>query len=343
LDNPFLQGISANRSLNRAKIVGLGELNPPDGIIGLRGYPGLSAEILHEKIRAQAADLNLNPNSPTLITDLENAFADPVVGWAASEIAQDFGIQLGYLLLMLKRGDAENRVARPEWDAAHWDYWAQVRNVMFGGGLMGGKFGRKAVIAASNVLAAHGYSRVNLQCSPFRSNIGLIGLARLVDKAARSALIFDFGQTSVKRAVVQLDEMGVKAVDPLASLPANCYVDGVNQLDSLARWQWMRNLIAESWRPVDALGIALATYLQNGTLSANHYDCYGCLHELTDDFSSFMRQQLRDEYAIDVPIALFHDGAAAAAAHAELNGVVITVGTALGIGFPEEVTVQRKA
>ncbi len=343
MPNPFLQYDPSARSLNRAKIVALSGLNPPDGIIGMRGYPGLSAESLQQKIRAQASNLNLNPNSLTLIRDLESAFSDPVVGWQASEIAQDYGIQLGYLLLMLKRGDAENRAARPDWTEAHWVYWAHVRNVMFGGGLMAGKFGRKALVAATNVLAAHGFPRMNLQASPYGGDIGLVGLAYLVregdtlrGESADSALLFDFGQTNVKRAVVELGEHGINAMQHLPPVRAECYERGANRLQPQARWEWMLNIIRESWHPVAAIGIALAAYLENGQPVASDNGCYGSLQQLTEHLPTFMRDQLRERLAIDVPITLCHDGTAAAAAHADLNGVVITLGTALGIGFPEE-------
>ncbi len=339
MNNPFLQGKASNRSLNRATIVTLDGINPPDGILGLRGYPSLSAAYLLRKIRAQAPHLNLNPDSPALIADLENAFSDPVFGHAAGRIAQDFGIQLGYLLLMLKRGDAANRAARPDWTDEHWTYWANVENVIFGGGVMGGRFGRKALFAATNLLATHGYPHVNLQLSPYRGDIGLVGLARAVD--VKSALAFDFGQTSVKRAVAQLSKDGI-ALEPMPSLPANCYKkEGGNLLGSQARWEWMLDVISTSWQPVEAIGISIATYLDNGYLSPTHTDCYGCLHELTDYLPTFMQNQLRKRHAIDIPITIIHDGTAAAAAHTDFNGVVITVGTALGVGFPEEMSARQ--
>lgn len=339
MNNPFLQDNAASRSLNRAHIVALEGLRPPAGIIGLRGYPGLSAANLLNNIRANAASLNLNPNSPTLIADLEKRFSDPAIGWEASEIAQDYGIQLGYLLLMLKRGDAENRAARPDWNDEHWAYWANVRNIVFGGGVMGGKFGRKALLAATDVLAAHGFPRVNLQLSPHRGDIGLVGLVRTVDSTAKTALLFDFGQTTVKRAVVRLNSDDSSTIKTRPAVPANCYyTDGQRQLDPTPRWEWLLDVIAQSWQPVDAIGISIATYLKNGYLPP-HGDCYGCLHAIIDHLPTSLRDQLRERYAIDVPLTIIHDGAAAAAAHTDLNGVVITVGTALGVGFPEEVSI----
>ena len=63
--------------------------------------------------------------------------------------------------------------------------------------------------------------------------------------------------------------------------------------------------------------------------------CYASLQLLTDHLESFMGAAIRSRLGTPVPLALMHDGTAAAAAYAGSPAtIVITLGTAIGSGFP---------
>src|SRR5262245_57791335 len=118
--NPFLGEGSLVRSLNRARIVELRGVRADERVIGKTGYELLSAESLGRQIADAADRLHLDPTTPDLMRRFDSCFDHPAARPDALRIARAYGRRLGCLLLMLKRGEAPNRAARPEWSDAHW-------------------------------------------------------------------------------------------------------------------------------------------------------------------------------------------------------------------------------
>ena len=61
----------------------------------------------------------------------------------AEQVARRFGRRLGLLLLMLKTGERENRLARDDWDDSCWEFWKALDTVILTGGLASGMLGRR--------------------------------------------------------------------------------------------------------------------------------------------------------------------------------------------------------
>src|SRR5215213_8277178 len=124
-------------SLNRVRIMDLPGLALDDDIRGRLAFDLLAPEAVAELVRGEAAALGLSEDvltAPTLLPahfDLCFVAADPVARAAAGRVAQRMGRRLAYLLLTLKRGDAVNRTARPDWDDAYWAHWAGVQRIWF--------------------------------------------------------------------------------------------------------------------------------------------------------------------------------------------------------------------
>ncbi len=344
--NPFLDGDNTVRSLNRAPLVALPGVAVDDGVLGRRGYDLISAAALTNAIAAAAPALGLDPAAPDLILRFDRCFDEAAARPRAETIARAFGRRLGFFLLMLRRGEAANRAARPEWSDAHWAYWSRVRGVVLGGGLLAGRLGPLAVPAAQELLDAHG-AELRLTRAPYPAQLPLLGLARSAPLTARALLAFDFGQTAVKRGLARFADGALAAMQLWPNAATDCEDlsrPERSREEARGRWGRMLDLCAASWadlpaleRGQTALGISLACYLNDGHPAPTELGCYGVLQLLAPHLESFVRQEIRQRLGAPVDVVLRHDGTAAAAAYAgETDWVVVMLGTAIGSGFPPE-------
>jgi hypothetical protein len=270
MTNPFLETASRVRSLNRALIIDLPGIKVDEGILGKSGLELISGMFLRQHLAALAPTLDLDPQDPDLIRQFDGCFDDPRRQAHALEIARSYGRRLGYLLLMLRRGDAVNRDARPEWSADHWAFWQSVKHVCLGGGIVSGNLGRHAIRAARDLLIEHGVNDLTIEISPYALYLPLVGLARAAPADTDQMLLLDFGQTSIKRGIAGYQGDQVTKLQLLSSLPAVC--GDVFQFEYTLeeihrRWRQMLEVIEESWSyasPSSALGISLACHLSGG-------------------------------------------------------------------------------
>jgi hypothetical protein len=82
---------------------------------------------------------------------------------------------------------------------------------------------------------------------------------------------------------------------------------------------------------------SLAAYMPDGHPLAAQRGTYMQWIHITRNARDLIAERLADRWGVHVPVTLAHDGTAAAAAHAGDDPratAVITMGTALGIGFP---------
>ncbi|MCB8986778.1 MAG: hypothetical protein H6661_03395 [Ardenticatenaceae bacterium] len=164
----------------------------------------MGSRALAAQIRRQAGLFHLPATLPDadLIRRLDACFTegDQTIRTAARAVAEEYGRKLALHLLTLLRGDPVNRVVRPGWQAEHWAFWAQIRTVYTGGGLMAGHLGPTAVATAQDFIHRHGFPNFTVAVPPHAAQLPLYGAARLTPPEA-AMLVFDFGQTAVKRAV----------------------------------------------------------------------------------------------------------------------------------------------
>lgn len=344
--NPFLASTPVVRSLNRARVMVLDGAILEEELVGASGYDLLGTASLHRLILPAAAALGLDPEAPNLVRRFDACFADGATGETAELIARTYGSRLGTFLAMLKGGAPANRAARPEWSAAHWAFWRQVTQVVLGGGLLAGRLGPLAIAAAQARLAAVGVTDLALTHSPYGAALPLVGLARLAPPDTAQMLLFDFGQTRIKRGLARYVDGRLVGLERWAPAPTACSEVG-GPAPSLAvveeRWREMRALIASAWAELPALqqrdtpvGLCLSCYLNGGhPAPEERTGCYGSLQLLTDHLASFIQHEVAASLPDAPPVAVLHDGAAAATAHAGLtHTVVLTLGTAIGNGFP---------
>ena len=334
-------------SLNRARLVELPGVALPPEVQGQIGYDLLSAAALRQMIRPHAAEFGLNPDDPDLLPRFDRCLTSPI----AQTIATDYGRRLGWLLLCLKRGDPANRAARPDWGAAHWDFWAGIRRVWLGGGLVCGDLGQMAAATAEALLHDAGFAEMRVGVSPQPTDLPLLGAARLAPPETAVSLLFDFGHTSVKRAIADHQNGGV-SLRPLPAAPAPCRAYEYEPWplgETAVVHQGMLDIISATWAesqrhtppPEPVLLLSIAAYLYRGHLIPAHLEtgCYSRLQILCDHLERFMTETVSQRLGRTITLRLINDAAAAAAAHwqaGEREGetAVITLGTSLGIGFP---------
>jgi hypothetical protein len=348
--HPFADAPGPLRSLNAARVVALPDDLATDDVIGRRGVELVSGLWLGREVAGRASELGLDPESSQLLRDFAGCLTNRDVPASARALAGDIalrlGRRLGCLLLMLARGEPANRAARPDWGDEQWRLWAGVGRVVIGGGLLAGAIGDVALPAAQAVLDAHDAGHVRLARSPWGDGIALVGLARLLPVAAEQRGVLDFGQTSVKRGVARYRAGRLAGLRVLPAQPCFCSSPiglSTERAEIERQWAAMLDLTVETAgkagsRPGDAaeVSICLACYLRDGRpdpLDAR--SCYGRLQALGPDLAELAGSRLADRLGSEVRFRLLDDGTAAAlAVEPDETCVVLTIGTAIGVGFP---------
>lgn len=338
-------------SLNRVRVLDLPGVIVDAEARGHTGYELLSAAALAATIRQHAPALGLDPDQDDhtlrlVLNDCLNS-SEVTVRQAAGEVARRIGRNLGFVLLVLRRGDAVSRVARGEWDDSYWAHWAAIRQVWLGGGLVSGALGLALCAHARSVWAEAGISGYTIRLSPYGADLPLIGAARGAPFGCATALVFDFGTTRIKRGLAFYRDgmlVSVRRLDPLPSIGVLPAASGDRGASGARVQEFMLAAITATWRagltgglrPDSPILASLAAYVSEGQPLDGQSGLYYDLRHITDNAQGMLSEALGKALEVPPPyVRLLHDGTAAAAAHAgAARTAVIMIGTALGIGFP---------
>ena len=335
-------------SLNRLRIVELPGIELPEQVQGKLAFDLLSSDAVKSMIRPFTDELGLTSANVNLITGLDRCFSvgPPEARARARALARQYGRNLGYVLLALKRGDAANRNARAEWSDEHWEFWGTINSILVGGGLSAGSFGQIAVDEAASLVASEGFPEMSVQLTPYHKDLSVIGAGRFAPVGTEAALLADFGHSHVKQACAMYEDGVMVEIHHFADLDAPCqeFMDGDGSLEAIMRQaEWMQAAIAVSWHEAIELGLdpeptviaSLACYMHHGQPYSTEMGCYGRLQLLDDNLQEFFADQLSLQLEMPVYLRLIQDGTAAAAVYAgSQNCAVLTLGTAVGVGFP---------
>jgi hypothetical protein len=343
-------------SVNRVKIMDLPGLPIDDEVRGQMAYHLLSSLAVTRYARERAEELQLPAafSQDTTQTRLElprfvdNCLSSPheSVRSAARAVGKRLGRNLGYILLTLRRGDAVNRAARPDWTTEDWEHWAKIERVWLGGGLMRGALGELIVRSARDCLAEHGYAGLpQVDRSPYGEMMAVLGAGRYLPASTRAALCLDFGQTTIKRVCLEFEdgtmvhmcrfESLVRDLDELPTPATPGWDAGWKVLDTMkgAITQTLDEAVARGITPDADLMLSVAAYVRGGRLLGN--GLYASLNALADDARLLLADAIHAQTGQVTRVHLIHDGTAACTLYAGApNAAVIVVGTALGIGFP---------
>ena len=336
-------------SLNRVRIVDLPGVAREASVKGKTAYELLSAQALTDYLREHADALRLDAglsDAAHLPVAFDRCFEadNKHIRAAAEEAAGHFGRRLGYLILTLKRGDAANRRAREEWDDSYWAYWASIREIWLGGGLVSGHLGRRLRQYAQAVLAEAGATDCALHLSAYPSVLPLVGAARCFPPESQAGLVFDFGHSYIKRACALYEGGTLVALRLLSPLAADWTELAEDPASQAGRWaERVVNVVADTWQaactsgltPAPVMVASIASYVVDGQPAAYDRGIYAQLRVISDNLGRWLAQHVGERLGHPVEIDLLHDGTAAARTYAgTAHAAVIMLGTALGVGFP---------
>ncbi len=322
-DGLDLANLTPVASLNRVRFTELAGLPIPAGMVGWAAYALLSAKAL--------ADLTTRHGS-------------------ADEAARRFGERLGWLLATLKRGDPASRAARPDWDDTYWGHWAAIRQVFLGGGVVSGSQGPVVAEHAERLLSRVGITNCTVAVAPWPEHLPLVGAARSAHDAS-ATVVLDFGQSFVKRGWALAENGSLTALRLLPRQPARWTDLGsraeppIEDVRALA--DFMIQSMVDTWRKAQetepevstTVATSIASYVHDGQPLPRQGGAYPQLLRLTDNVERWLSERLSEESGRPMAVRLLHDGTAAARALAgEPHAAVITLGTALGVGFPSSAT-----
>jgi hypothetical protein len=347
--------LTPSASLNRVCIVDLPGLSVDSQVKGKTGFQLVSAAALASLIRQHAAalalDANLNDHELRLRLNDRLLSTETTVRAAAEVIGQRIGRNLGYVLLTLKRGDAVNRAARSDWDDSYWHHWNGIKQVWLGGGLVSGKLGPIMREQASAVFEEAAVGNFTIRVSPYASILPLVGAARHAPPGCDAVLVFDFGGTMIKRAraVYKCDEL--IELHCLPSHPTGwTEIEGSSNDLAQQAARLLDHMVAVivdtrysfGLSPSSPISASIAAYMQDGHPMPGRRRAYYQLPLITQNLQTAIAQRLGAQQGKAATVSLIHDGTAAAATYAGAeHAAVVTIGTALGVGFPPEASSVR--
>lgn len=353
LNNPFLENSrpTDNTSLNRLRVIDIPNIQLDPEVKGKRGLRLMSADNLIETIKKESRYLDLDlKNIPDvkLPIYLNKALESDnlKVRLTAENIARRLGRNLAFILLTLKRGDRVNKDARPDWEDEHWDYWRQVENIVFVGGLCSGSLGQRLKYYIDKLFEEAETLKYKIKFAKNPSLIPMIGAARHAPEKCSRLLVFDFGQTLIKRGLANFENDKLKDIIQLSSLESK-HVEEIEFRNENEEKEEAKRLkkyiirtISESWKEVESeyskpcstISVSIANDLIEDQFFGGGY---GKLRLLEDNLQQEIAEEVSNRIGRTIEISFIHDGTAAADAYAETDhSVLLSFGTAIGVGFP---------
>ena len=360
MKNPFIsvsptdlsEYLTSRCSLNRAVLAKLPLYGIDDEIEGLSFKEIFSTPLVVEEIRRASKrygiDLSDVPDRQLPFAVDEGLTSDNMRKRQMAElVVRRFGYRLGLLFLALKTGEKENRLARPDWDDACWEYWHSLDTVILTGGLASSMLGRRFKEYIHDVFDRAGVRPYHIRLFDNGSYLGVMGVAQQLMPDDTAALVLDMGHTGWKRALVHKGCGEIAGFTPMESLSARFMenrFDDPREQHRLAVLLHHRivNTVAASYRELsqttalnDTVLISIANYTHGGVLDARRGG-YAKLSLLGADYARVLEEELSGELHRELRVRLVHDGTATALYFADVkNAVCVTLGTGFGIGFPE--------
>lgn len=353
--NPFISISDSGReytdstcSINRIPIAKLPLYGIEDSIEGKTVSQIFSTKVMTEEIKCSAGLLGIDlakfPDR-NLIFEFVKKISEGNI--AAIELMRKYGRRLGLIFLTLKTGEKENRIARTDWNDEHWEYWKNVKQVILVGGLTSGVLGAILKAEALSVFEKAGVEPYDFVLLDNATYVGIMGCASQIKEKDGTFIVFDFGQTNLKRSIIKKCDGEIIGAKMLDSLPSE-FMQSMKAADSAARDEaiklssYLKSCIYEtisyaqkSEEINSEVIISIANYVSDGCLNGVRGG-YAKLKSLCNNYGEYLENELSGMLRRRISIRLIHDSTAAALYFSDYkNSVCITIGTAFGVGFPE--------
>ncbi len=360
MNNPFLVKynqrddyyyIDENCSINKLVLAKLPLDGIEDSLKGEKAGYVINAKNILKDIKDNADKLGLNLDNSSdydLMKEVADRFMDDdeSVRECALGIAKKYGYRLGLILLILKTGLQENKDARPDWTEEHWQYWAQLDRLILAGGLTHTVFGEKLRTYANEIFKMAGVEPYDILLFNDATHLGVKGCATLIKERHVSNLVFDFGQTRIKRSLITLRQNEIKEQLFLESFDSKHMQfatkdEEERKTEGNNLHQHIKKIIVGTYNELkdyhtigDEIVISIASYVIDGKLN-DHRGGYAKLSSVTDNYENYLIDEIEKETGRRFKIKFVHDGTAIALYFKEYkNTVCLSLGTAIGVGFP---------
>lgn len=360
MKNPFIHStngieyVAENCSLNNVVLKRLPVYGIEDSIQGKTATEIFSTKRIISDVKQNADRLNIDLSvtedrqiPQVFFNLLEDETVEKSIRNTAENLVKTFGYRLGAILAVLKTGYSENKLARQEWSEECWQYWANVKNIIMVGGLTHGEFGKKIIFYALQLFKKAGIEPYNILIFENATHVGVMGSANLIKEKNGINIVMDFGQTNLKRSVVKRVNGEITDVGTLSSLPSKYMESKITDMEegilkAKQLHQYLIKVIADTYITVakrhtvgNEIVISIGNYVKNGELNSRRGG-YAKLSMLYSNYAECLSEELSGVLRKNIKVTLVHDGTAVALYFKESsNSVCITMGTGLGVGFPE--------
>lgn len=354
--NPFIskternsEYLTANCSLNKVRFAKLPLYGIEDDMEGKRMSELFGAGIITDEIERSADALGIKL-SQYQRTDLPKILDKKIDegNEEALRIARKFGNRLGMFLLLLRTGLPENRAVREDWNEEHWEYWANVETIYLVGGIAGGRMCEVMLEVVEELFEKANVPMYHIVRNSNSAEVGARGCLSQIKDDDEVQLLFDFGQTMMKRLIAV--RRNAEEEYDLIKLPGKNSInmslrvedDGEKRRQAEELHEYIVDSIVDAYQEASTYGsigweivISIASYVMDGKI----YDArsgYAKLCTLSNNYAGYLAAALEPKLGRSIMVKLVHDGTAAALYYkGAKNAVCITAGTALGVGFPE--------
>lgn len=345
--------LTSRCSLNRAVLQKLPVRGIEDGIEGRAFKDIFSTPLLVREIQDRARDYGVDissydehmlPHFLNMAMESDSARERTM----AQRVVEKFGNRLGILLLALRQGDPENRRARADWNDACWDCWHDLSTLILTGGLASSMLGRRFKEQIQYVFDCAGEQPYHIRLFDNGAYLGVMGVAQRLLPDGETGVVFDFGHTNFKRAVVTKSGGVITGFSPMDTkkskyMRSRFDSEAEHRAYAMDLHRYIVNTIVTSFKEAqvvhrelsDRVIISIASYTYSGILDAGRGG-YAKLCKLGENYASILGEDISSELHRELRVRLIHDGTATALYFSDVpDSVCITLGTGFGVGFPQ--------
>lgn len=303
-------------------------------------------ELIVQEIKKNRDNLGFSSDidDEFILFEFNNCFSniDSSIRDKANEIAILFGNKLASVITTLYKPSKRTLMNYPLWTKKHWDYWQDVKKVYFVGGLTSPILTSVFYEQIKLESIKQNISNINVSFIEGSVDLGTKGLSTLVEDG--EFLLFDFGQTSIKRRHLIKHNKEIE-IDCILSPVKSQYLDykGINpeqlELRALKLDNFIVSTIIETINSVlfkgNSILIAIANYINDGEIYSKRGG-YAKLSYIPENYEVHLSEKLSSLLNRKINIKLYHDTSAMALNFKNIERTaVISLGTAFGIAFPE--------
>ncbi|MGS0973311.1 MAG: hypothetical protein ACVCEJ_08825 [Candidatus Izemoplasmataceae bacterium] len=264
---------------------------------------------------------------------------DDQVRSVALHLAHKYGERLAQLIKTLKKPSKKSKENRINWTEEHWRYWKTVKKIIFVGGV---SMPALTKIFLQDIKDTIKKEKIELEISFIEGsvNLGTEALGKKVDDG--DALLFDFGQTNIKRRHHAKDGDDIELDMILPCVPSKYLFYKSQNDETLMKTarkldQYIQDVIIKTIDLTLFDGskvlIALANYIYKGQIYPNRGG-YAKLGLLFDQYEDYLSDALTKKVGRVIDVKLYHDTTAVSYFfEEEKKATIISIGTAFGVAF----------